>query len=97
MFGGLSFMVRGNMCCGVHDSDIVARLSPEQGEAALEEPSVRPMDFTGRPMRGWLFVGPAADLDDEALAGWVQRCLDHCLTLKPKVACPRCCEPPPPL
>lgn len=84
MFGGLSFMVRGNMCCGVLSDVLVARLSPEDGEDALEEPHVRPMDFTGRPMRGWLYVGPAAELDDETLEDWVQRCLDHCLTLKPK-------------
>ena len=84
MFGGLNFMVRGNMCCGVHDDDLVARLSPEDGEDALAEPYARPMDFTGRPMRGWLFVGPATDFDEEARAGWVRRCLDHCLTLKAK-------------
>ena len=42
------------------------------------------MDMTGRPLRGWLFVGPAADFEDERLDGWVRRCLGHCLTLKPK-------------
>ena len=84
MFGGIAFMVSGNMCCGVLSDVLVARISPEDGEDALEEPHVRPMDFTGRPMRGWLYVGPAVELDDEALEGWVQRCLDHCLTLKPK-------------
>ena len=84
MFGGLAFMVRGNMCCGIHGSELIARLSPEDGEAALEEPFARPMDMTGRPMRGWLFVGPAAEFEDERLDDWVRRCLGHCLTLKPK-------------
>ena len=69
MFGGVAFMVRGNMCCGVHGSELIARLSPEDGESALGEPFVRPMDMTGRPMRGWLFVGPATDLRRGAARG----------------------------
>ena len=84
MFGGVAFMVRGNMCCGVHGSELIARLSPEDAEDALGEPFARPMDMTGHPMRGWLFVGPATDFEEERLDGWVQRCLDHCLTLRPK-------------
>ena len=84
MFGGLSFMVRGNLACGVRDDDLVVRLSPEDGEEALAEPHARPMDFTGRPMRGWLYARPAAELDDASLEGWVARSLAHCLTLKPK-------------
>ena len=84
MFGGLSFMVRGNVACGVHGDDLIVRLAPDDGAAALAERHARPMDFTGRPMRGWLFVGPVDELDDDALDGWVRRSLDHCLTLKPK-------------
>ena len=84
MFGGLAFMVRGNMCCGVHGSELIARLSREDADDALDEPLARPMDMTGRPMRGWLFVGPADELDDDQLEGWVRRCLAHCLTLMPK-------------
>lgn len=84
MFGGLAFMVRGNMCCGVHGSELIARLAPEDAEDALGEPFARPMDMTGRPMRGWLFVGPASDFEDERLDGWLRRCVDHCLTLDPK-------------
>ena len=84
MVGGVAFVVRGNMCCGVHGSDLIARLSPEEGEAALGEPFARPMDMTGRPMRGWLLVGPAAGFRDERLGGWVRRCVAYCLTLAPK-------------
>jgi TfoX/Sxy family transcriptional regulator of competence genes len=84
MFGGLTFMVRENFCCGVQDDDLIVRLGAEAGEAALEEPYARPMDFTGRPMRGWLYVGPAADFDDGLLSEWVRRSLDHCLSLPPK-------------
>ncbi len=84
MFGGLSFMVRGNLACGVLNDDLVVRLSHEDGKGGLAEPHARPMDFTGRPMRGWLYVGPAAELDDASLESWVERSLALCLTLKPK-------------
>ena len=84
MFGGLSFMVRGYLPCGVHGEDLIVRLAPDEGAAALEEPHARAMDFSGRPMRGWLFVGPAAELEEEAFSQWVRRSLEHCLTLKPK-------------
>jgi TfoX/Sxy family transcriptional regulator of competence genes len=84
MFGGIAFMVRGNMACGVAGDEIMVRVGPDNYEDALSRPHARPMDFTGRPMRGWLFVGPVADLDDDAFEGWVRRSLEHCLTLKPK-------------
>jgi hypothetical protein len=84
MFGGLSLMVHGNLACGVHGEDLIVRLSPEDGAAALAEPHAREMDFTGRPMRGWLFVGPVANLEEAAFDGWVRRSLAHCLTLQPK-------------
>ncbi len=84
MFGGLSFMVRGNLACGVHGDDLIVRLAPDDGTAALGEPHAREMDFTGRPMRGWLFVGPVDALDDAVLDEWVRRSLAHCLTLKAK-------------
>lgn len=52
MFGGLTFMVGGHMCCGVTGDDLMVRLEPAAAEAALAEPGVRPMDFTGRPLKG---------------------------------------------
>ena len=61
MFGGIAFMVGGNMCCGVIGEELIVRLDPPQGETlALSEPGARPMDFTGRPMRGWLYVAAEA-------------------------------------
>jgi TfoX N-terminal domain len=71
MFGGIGFMVAGNMCCGVIDEDLIVRLDPEDAEQALHEPHVRVFDYSGRPMRGWLFVEPKATVGDDGLAGWV--------------------------
>jgi hypothetical protein len=84
MFGGICFMLHGNMCCGVADVDLMVRLSPEDADAALTERHVRPMDFTGRPMRGFAYVGPGVTDDDVALAAWVERCAAFCRTLPPK-------------
>lgn len=58
MFGGLCFTVYGNMAVGVTGDDLMVRLAPDEGEAALAQPGVRPMDFTGRPMKGFVYVGP---------------------------------------
>ena len=71
MFGGLCFTVSGRMCCGVLGRDLVLRLAPERYDAALRAPHVRPMDFTGRPMRGFVYVGPGGTRDARALRRWV--------------------------
>jgi TfoX/Sxy family transcriptional regulator of competence genes len=85
MFGGLAFLVAGNMCCGVHGEDLIARLAAADGDALLEaEPGVRPMDFTGRPMRGWLFVAPEATAENADLERWVRRCEAFAASLPPK-------------
>lgn len=75
MFGGVSYMVDGAMCVGVLGDRIVARLSPEEADGLLEQPGVRPMDFTGRPMRGWLYVDGLALASEAALAAWIDRCV----------------------
>jgi TfoX N-terminal domain len=85
MFGGIAFLVAGNMSCGVHGEDLIARLAPADGDELLaSEPGVRPMDFTGRPMRGWLFVAPEATAEDEDLERWVRRCESFASSLPPK-------------
>lgn len=73
MFGGICFMLQGNMCCGVTNTDLMLRLGAELAPAALEQPHTRPMDFTGRPMKGMVFVEPAGYEDDEDLANWVRQ------------------------
>lgn len=84
MFGGLAFMLRGNMCCGVLDDELMLRLSPEDAQSALREENTREMDFTGRPMKGMLFVTPPGLESDEDLAGWVDAAADFALSLPPK-------------
>jgi len=73
MFGGICFMVRGHMCCGVTDASLMVRLDPAEADALADEPHVRPMDFTGRPMRGFLFVDAEGLTSPTALRRWVER------------------------
>ncbi len=73
MFGGIAFLIHGNMCCGVANDDLMVRVGPGSHEASLALPHARPMDFTGRPMKGFVFVGPGGINDDGALSGWIDR------------------------
>ncbi len=84
MFGGLAFMLGGNMCCGVIRDDLIVRIFPEEGDAALEEPDVRPFDMTGRTMSGFVVVGPGATASEEGLRSWVGRGVAVAETLAPK-------------
>ena len=84
LFGGLGFMLEGNMCCGVIDDSLVARVGPDAYEDALAEPHARPFDFTGREMRGWVFVDPPGLSADDDLAEWVGRSLAFVESLPPK-------------
>lgn len=84
MFGGLAFMLGGHMCCGVSGSDLMVRVGPEAYEAALAEPEARPMDFTGRPLTGFVFVDGAALSDARSLAEWVERGISFAGSLEPK-------------
>ena len=71
MFGGVAFLLGGKMFCGIVKDDLMVRVGPERYEAALAEPHVRPMDFTGRPMNGYVFVGPAGSRTEKAIKKWV--------------------------
>ncbi len=84
MFGGIAFMAHGNMCCCVSGEDLMVRLGEDGAEAALDEPGTRPMDFTGRPMKGYAFVSPAGTATDAALRDWVTRTLAFADALPPK-------------
>jgi TfoX/Sxy family transcriptional regulator of competence genes len=72
MFGGLSFLLDGKMCCGVLQNDLVVRIQPEDYQAALEQPHVRPMDFTGRPLKGFIYVGPEGCQTEKELSRWIE-------------------------
>ena len=79
MFGGVSFMVAGQMCCGVLKNDMVVRVGAERYAEALAQPHVRPFDFTGRPSAGMGMVYVAGDglTSDQALEAWVQQGLAY--------------------
>jgi len=87
MFGGVAFMVKGHMCVGLtNKGDFMVRVAPDRYDAMLEGSGVRVMEFTGRPMKGFLFVEPEVVKDPKGLTKWVRMALDHVRTLPPKVA-----------
>jgi TfoX/Sxy family transcriptional regulator of competence genes len=84
MFGGIAFMLNGHMCCGVTRSDLMVRVGPDAYEDSLAQPHARPMDFTGRPMKGMIYVGAAGYQDDASLRAWVDRGVAFASSLPPK-------------
>ncbi len=84
MFGGLAFMVSGHMCCGIVGDTLMARVGPEQYDGALARPHAREMDFTGRSMKGFVYVGPEGFETDESLRSWVETCEAFVRSLPPK-------------
>ncbi|TLN17048.1 TfoX/Sxy family protein [bacterium] len=84
MFGGVGFLVNGNMACGVNGARLIARLDPAEYEEALAKPHVRMFDMTGRPMKGWVMVEPAGVEWDADLRKWLERSLHYVLSLPPK-------------
>jgi TfoX/Sxy family transcriptional regulator of competence genes len=87
MFGGLAFLPGGHMFCGVVKDTLMVRLGPEGAERALDQPHVRPMDFTGRPMKGMVFVDPEG-LRGDALHQWVDAAAGYARGLPPKPPAP---------
>ena len=81
MFGGIAFLLGGHMFCGIVKDDLMVRIGPDGHEAALKEPHVRPMDFTGQPMKGYVFVAPDGCRSPAALARWVGRGAEFAATL----------------
>ena len=84
MFGGLTFMVAGKMCCGVIKDELMIRLSPAATLAELGSPHARVCDFTKRPMRGFFIVGPQGCRDQRSLGGCVRLAVDYVLSLPSK-------------
>lgn len=76
MFGGLCFMVDDKMCMGIVKDDMMARVNPEHEEQLLSNDGVRPMDFTKRPMRGYLYIDASVYHDDDVLGFWIDQCLE---------------------
>ena len=86
MFGGIAFMLQGHMFVGISDGSLMARVGPVNYERALTMDNVREMDFTGKPMRGYIFVGPDGLKSRVALKRWVRLCADFVSTLPQKRA-----------
>jgi len=84
MFGGLSFLLNGNLSVGVIADELIVRVGPDAHAEAMEQPGVRAFDFTGRPMVGWVVVAPEAIEEDPALQVWVDSGLQFAGSLPPK-------------
>lgn len=84
MFGGLAFLLHGKMFVGINASTLMARVGAERHQDALAQPHVREMDFTGRPMKGYVYVEPSGLEKDRALADWVLWCASYVTTLPEK-------------
>src|SRR5688572_9588844 len=84
MFGGLAFMERGNLVVGVIGSEMIARVGPHATNAALGSPGVRPFDFTGKVMAGWVVVDQECLAEDDDLAAWIEKCRSFTKTLPSK-------------
>ena len=85
MFGGVGFLLHGNMLVGVWKDSLIARLGPDEGALALLEPHVKEFDITGRAMKGWVLVGPEGVEGDEQLGGWIERATKFVKTLPAKL------------
>ena len=84
MFGGLCFMLNGNMACGVTSDDLMVRVGPDAHADALAQPGARKMDFTGRPMKGFVFVSVDRLEKDSDLGEWIERGMKFASTFPPK-------------
>ena len=84
MFGGLAFLLHGNMSCGIHANELIVRIDPKTTDLALSEPGTRIFDITGRPMKGWLLVSATALKDEATLSKWIRRGLDYAASLPSK-------------
>ncbi len=84
MFGGLCFMVSGHMCCGIIENKLMARIGPDNYESCLNKKYASEMNFTGKPMKGFLYVEPAGISDDSDLKDWISVCIDFVESLPSK-------------
>jgi TfoX/Sxy family transcriptional regulator of competence genes len=84
MFGGICFLLNGNMACGILDDDIIVRVGPEKYEESLKIPHSRVFDYTGRSMKGWVMVSSDGHESDEDLQDWIQKGVSYAMSLPPK-------------
>ena len=84
MFGGVGFLIHGNMACGVHREDMIVRVNPEKHNKLLQKAGAKVFDITGKPMKGWLMVEPGGCKTKKQLNVWVKESVEFALTLPPK-------------
>lgn len=84
MFGGLCFLIGGNMACGIVGDDLMVRVGPDSYGDCLALPHAREMDFTGRPMRGMVYVAAEGLESDQALGAWIERGMSYAAGLPAK-------------
>src|SRR5688500_5109729 len=84
MFGGVGFLLNGNMACGVNKDNLIVRIDPEKQNTLLKKPHAKPFDLTGKPMKGWLVVEADGVKTDKQLSAWVKEGLEFASTLPPK-------------
>jgi TfoX/Sxy family transcriptional regulator of competence genes len=84
MFGGLAFLLAGNMSVGIMGDELIVRVGRESADEALAQPHARPFDFTGRPMTDWVMVAADGIKTDRDLAAWVERGVAFARSLPPK-------------
>ena len=89
MFGGLTFMLNGHMCCGVDKNNLMVRVVHDRYEGLLKKPHARVMDLTGRPLKGFIFVGSDGYRTDSALKFWIDQAVQFTRSQPPKKAKPK--------
>jgi TfoX/Sxy family transcriptional regulator of competence genes len=84
MFGGVGFLLNGNMACGVNKDNLIVRVDPEKHVTLLKKPHVKPFDLTGKPMKGWLLVEADGVKTEKQLGAWVKDGVEFAATLPAK-------------
>jgi TfoX N-terminal domain len=84
MFGGLAFLLEGNMAVALSGDELMVRVGPDASDDALARPHTRPFDMTGRPMKGWILVAPEGVAEERELSAWVSRGVDYARSLPAK-------------
>jgi TfoX/Sxy family transcriptional regulator of competence genes len=84
MFGGVGYLLHGNMACGVNKDNLIVRVDPEKHAALLKKPHAKPFDLTGKPMKGWIVVEADGVKTARQLGTWVKEGVEFALTLPPK-------------
>lgn len=84
MFGGIGFLIQGNMACGVNRDNLIVRVGPEKHQEAMSQPHVQPFDLTGKSMSGWVIVNPEGLASEAELDHWIIQGVDYARTLPAK-------------